>query len=124
MCLLAIGTRTDAVPMTITADHIYNKTCDKCDRPALTFDRDNHAFCPTHAEKIVRAQPVNGEVPVPARLSGWSAYHAQWQTRLWVVKVERCEHGYIVRHLLSEGWTNPYNDIYNPSIWCNGAGLE
>jgi hypothetical protein len=81
MCLLAIGTRTDAVPMTITADH---------------------------AETIVRAQPVNGEVPVPARLS--------------VVKVERCEHGYIVRHLLSEGWTNPYNDIYNPSIWCNGAG--
>ena len=74
MCLSQNSIRTDAVPMTITADHIYNKVCAKCDRPALTFDRDDQAFCPTHAESIVRAQPVKDEVPVPARLSGWSAY--------------------------------------------------
>jgi hypothetical protein len=35
--------------MTITIDRIWNKTCNMCDRPASTFDRDNRAFCPKHA---------------------------------------------------------------------------
>ena len=74
MCLSHDGTRADVVPMTITAEHIYNKICDSCDRPALTFDCDDHAFCPTHAKTIVRALPVEDELPVAAQLSGWSAF--------------------------------------------------
>jgi hypothetical protein len=50
--------------MTITAEHIYNKICEKCDRPALTFDRSNRAMCPRHASVLVRAQPVKDEIPV------------------------------------------------------------
>jgi len=50
--------------MTITAEHIYNKICEKCDRPALTFDRKNRAMCPLHARIFVRAQPVANEIPV------------------------------------------------------------
>ena len=70
MCLLLRATGTDDASMIVTADHIYNKLCDECDRPALTFDRDNRAFCPTHASSIVRAQPVENEIPVTDRLSG------------------------------------------------------
>jgi hypothetical protein len=50
--------------MTVTAEHIYNKICEKCDRPALTFDRKNRAMCPRHARIFVRAQPVANEIPV------------------------------------------------------------
>jgi hypothetical protein len=54
----------------ITAEHIYHKTCDECDRPALTFDRDNGAFCPKHATTIIRAEPVKDELLVTNRWSG------------------------------------------------------
>ena len=50
--------------MPITAEHIYNKICEECDRPALTFDRNNRAMCPRHASVLVRAQPVKDEIPV------------------------------------------------------------
>jgi hypothetical protein len=62
MCVTA-----DISHMTITAEHIYNKICEDCDRPALTFDRDNRARCSKHASILVRAQPVKDEIPVLSR---------------------------------------------------------
>jgi hypothetical protein len=56
--------------MTVTAENIYHRTCDKCDRHALTFDRAMQAFCAAHAKSIVRAKPVENEIPVKGRLSG------------------------------------------------------
>jgi hypothetical protein len=54
----------DTSIMTITIDRIWNKTCNMCDRPASTFDRDNRAFCPRHATIfLVIARPVDDEVP-------------------------------------------------------------
>jgi hypothetical protein len=32
-----------------TTLHIYQHTCDKCDRPALTFDENDVALCGRHA---------------------------------------------------------------------------
>jgi hypothetical protein len=65
----------DTSIMTTTTDRIYNKACNMCDRPASTFDRDNRAFCPQHASIfLVRAQPVEKEVPAATSLSGWPAY--------------------------------------------------
>jgi hypothetical protein len=64
LCLLPRAAGTDDACMTVTAEHIYNKACDECERPALTFDRDHRAFCPTHASSIVRADPVENEIPV------------------------------------------------------------
>jgi hypothetical protein len=60
----------DIHSMSVTAEHIYHKTCEKCDRPALTFDRDKRAMCPKHAAAIVRADPVMGELPINSHLSG------------------------------------------------------
>jgi hypothetical protein len=60
----------DSNGVTITAEHIYNKICDKCDRPALTFDRDHRAMCPKHAAVIIRAEPVRDELLVNDHLSG------------------------------------------------------
>ena len=68
LCLWMRTIDVDSLGMTITSEHIYNKTCEKCDRPALTYDRDNLAMCPRHATAIVRAEPVKGEIPVTARL--------------------------------------------------------
>jgi hypothetical protein len=71
MCLSQNSIRTDAVSMTITADHIDTKTCNMCDRPASTFDRDNRAFCPRHATIfLVIARPVENEDPAVTALSG------------------------------------------------------
>jgi hypothetical protein len=70
MCLLPWTTGVDDAGMTITAEHIYHRTCEECDRPALTFDRDDRALCPTHAKTIVKAQPVKDEFPVTNPLSG------------------------------------------------------
>jgi hypothetical protein len=71
MCLSLRATCVDGAGMTITAEHIFHKTCNMCERPALTFDRDNRAFCPQHAAIfLVMAKPVEHEIPVTARLSG------------------------------------------------------
>jgi hypothetical protein len=56
--------------MTITPEHIYKKICVKCERPGLTFNRNNEAMCPKHAATLVRAEPVEDELPVSPRLSG------------------------------------------------------
>ena len=68
LCLSKDEWDVDSVDMTITADHIYSKTCALCNRPALTFDRDNRAMCPEHATAIVRAIPVKDELPVTNHL--------------------------------------------------------
>ncbi|MEE8456644.1 MAG: hypothetical protein V3S28_01215 [Acidimicrobiia bacterium] len=42
------------------AEHIYAKTCAKCERPALTFDEEDRALCPRHATifiMIPRVEP-------------------------------------------------------------------
>jgi hypothetical protein len=60
----------DTSIMTTTTEHIWKKTCNMRVRPALTFDRDNRAFCPQHASTLVRAQPVDNEIPIATQLSG------------------------------------------------------
>jgi hypothetical protein len=60
--------RADIAAMDMTLEHIYNKTCAECDRPALTFDKDNRALCPQHALTFIMAQPVDGEL-LPASVS-------------------------------------------------------
>jgi hypothetical protein len=71
MCLKPKMVSVDTSIMTITTDHIYTKTCNMCDRPALTFDRDNRAFCPRHATIfLVIDRPVEDKIPVTSRLSG------------------------------------------------------
>jgi hypothetical protein len=50
--------------MDTTPEHIYNKTCAECDRPALTFDKNNRALCSRHALSFIMALPVEDELPV------------------------------------------------------------
>jgi hypothetical protein len=69
MCLKAKMVNVDTSIM--TTDHIYAKTCNMCDRPALTFDRDNRAFCTRHATIfLVIARPIEDKIPVTSPLSG------------------------------------------------------
>jgi hypothetical protein len=44
-----------------TAQHIYQHTCHKCQRPALTFDRDGATLCVDHAETFIAAPRVEIE---------------------------------------------------------------
>jgi len=61
----------DTSIMTTTTEHINDKTCTMCDRPALTLDRDNRAFCPLHATIfLLIARPVDTEVPAATSFSG------------------------------------------------------
>lgn len=70
LCLLPNRQTADNADMSTTNEHIYSKTCDECDRPALTFDRDDRALCPSHSRTIVKARPVKFEIPVPVRSVG------------------------------------------------------
>lgn len=36
--------------------HIYQHTCNKCDRPALTFDKQGQPLCGRHATIFVGVQ--------------------------------------------------------------------
>lgn len=48
----------DTFIMNVATDNIHTRSCNMCDRPALTFDRDNRAFCAQHATIfLVRLQP-------------------------------------------------------------------
>lgn len=49
MCLVGRVVDSDDVDMNQPAEHIYTKTCAKCERPALTFDEKDRALCPRHA---------------------------------------------------------------------------
>ncbi len=40
---------SDDVSMNQSTEHIYAKTCKKCERPALTFDEEDRPLCPRHA---------------------------------------------------------------------------
>jgi hypothetical protein len=51
---------SDDVDMNQPAEHIYAKTCAKCERHALTFDEEDRALCPRHATifiMIPRVEP-------------------------------------------------------------------
>ena len=55
LCLVREGTGADNGRMSHAAEHIYDKTCEKCERPALTFDRENRALCAHHATIFIMA---------------------------------------------------------------------
>jgi hypothetical protein len=44
-----------------TAQHIYQHTCHNCQRPALTFDRDDATLCGDHAQTFIAAPRVEIE---------------------------------------------------------------
>jgi hypothetical protein len=71
LCLKVKSSLSILQSMTTTTVRIYNKACNMCDRPALTFDRDNRPFCPQHASIfLVRAGPFKSGVPAATSLSG------------------------------------------------------
>jgi hypothetical protein len=41
--------------------HIYQHTCHKCDRPALTFSKDGEALCGRHATIFIAVSRVETE---------------------------------------------------------------
>jgi hypothetical protein len=51
-----------------TTLHIYQHTCNECDRPALTFDEDGVALCSRHATIFIavhRVEPKDDEYSIP-----------------------------------------------------------
>lgn len=60
----------DVGHMASAEEHIYSKTCEECDRPALTFDRGGRAFCPSHSSTVVMVRPVKSEILLEDRLLG------------------------------------------------------
>jgi hypothetical protein len=74
MFLALRHSKADASRMANLSVPIYHCICDECDRPALTFDRSNGAFCPTQAIAILRAVPLRNVVEDVDRLSGWSVH--------------------------------------------------
>ncbi len=53
---------SDDVCMNKPEEHIYSKTCEKCERPALTFDEEDRALCPRHATIFIMVPRVEQNV--------------------------------------------------------------
>jgi hypothetical protein len=67
MCLLKSPRTGDDGDME-TTPHIYQHTCHKCDRPALTFDEDGVALCGRHATIFIavsRVETKDDEYSIP-----------------------------------------------------------
>lgn len=53
---------SDDVDMNPSIERIYAKTCAKCERPALTFDEEDRAFCPRHATIFIMVPRVEQDL--------------------------------------------------------------
>ncbi len=62
LCLVGGVVDSDDVDMNQPTERIYAKTCTKCERPALTFDEEDRAFCPRHATIFIMIPRIDQDL--------------------------------------------------------------